>query len=549
MFAIREIPTRFAFNSDDTVELRMQKSATFLLASSCSVAGAIWSFMYYLIFGWSLTTVLPLIFLVIVGGALVLSHRNQNHYYTIYAQILCIIYIPALIQWSIGGAFDSGFVMSWALLGPLCSLMFFSIRQSLGWLALYLLNLAITVLFDGFFTTNGQYVSESMKLIFFIMNLGFASTVVFIFAGYYVQTAINEQQRATRLFEVNLNQEIALRQNEKLATLGKLSAGIAHELNNPAAATIRGADQLKLALTDLEQSEFKFGQSQVTKSQIDLLAPYLEIIEERAARPVELDPLTRSDKQSGLEAWLESHDVAESWSLAPNLVDVGLQIEDLTLLNKNYTQGEFKVVLSVLCNTFNTRNLLEEIRHGSSRISEIVGSLKSYSYLDQAPSQRIDIHDGLRDTLVMLRSKLKSGIQVITEFADQLPQIEAFGSELNQVWTNIIDNAVHAMAGKGELILRTRQQDEYIIVEIEDNGPGIPEGDLNRIFDPFFTTKKPGEGTGLGLHISHGIIVKKHGGELLVSSDTSGTRFIIRLPLVSKQEQDPVETTQPDIKG
>jgi len=185
----------------------------------------------------------------------------------------------------------------------------------------------------------------------------------------------------------------------------------------------------------------------------------------------------------------------------------------------------------LLCNTYSTRNSLEEIGHGTTRITGIIKALKSYSYLDQAPVQSIDIHEGLDDTLVMLRSKLKTGIQVRREYAEDLPRIEAYGSELNQVWTNIIDNAAGAMGGQGEIILRTYEEDTWVIVEIWDSGPGIPPEIQAEIFDPFFTTKPPGEGTGLGLNISYNIIVQKHRGQIAVDSKPGETRFVVKLPL------------------
>jgi signal transduction histidine kinase len=182
--------------------------------------------------------------------------------------------------------------------------------------------------------------------------------------------------------------------------------------------------------------------------------------------------------------------------------------------------------------TYISYSLLEEIGHGTERISEIVAALKTYTFMDQAPLQDVDVHAGLDSTLVMLRNKLKSGITVRREYDPDLPRIQAYGSELNQVWTNIIDNAIDAMEGKGEIALRTSHDEQWLIVELEDNGPGIPEAVLPRIFDPFFTTKAPGLGTGMGLNISHSIIVQKHQGRIEAYSRPGCTRFEVRLPRV-----------------
>ncbi len=328
-----------------------------------------------------------------------------------------------------------------------------------------------------------------------------------------------------------LQQELALRQSEKLATLGKLSAGVAHELNNPASATQRGAEQLQEAIEKLEQAEFRLGQANLSALQLESLRPHIQLIEARAREPLGLDPLSRSDQESEIEIWLDKQGVAEAWALSPMLVNIGYNCSKLTDLAENFKGGEFPAVVALLSNRYAIHNLLAEIGQGASRIIEIVKALKSYSYLDQAPTQAVDVHEGLDNTLVMLRSKLKAGVQVHRDYAPDLPRIEAYGSELNQVWTNIIDNAVDAMAGQGEITLRTYRQDSWVVVEIKDTGPGIPADIQARIFDPFFTTKAPGEGTGLGLNISHNIIVQKHKGQIAVYSKPGETCFQIKLPL------------------
>jgi signal transduction histidine kinase len=522
--------TFFAYDPKDSKETRLEKFAAFLIAGSCTLAGCIWTAMYYAIFGWGLITLLPASFVLIVGAGLIISHFSKNHHSVIYTQIICIIYIPSLIQWNIGGVFDSGFVLVWAFVGPICALMFFSVRRSVPWFLLFLINLAITVIFNDFFTSNGQTISENIKLFFFAMNLGFASTVVFVFASYYVNAAVREQKKVNKLLEANLQHEIVLRQNEKLATLGKLSAGVAHELNNPAASTQRGAEQLQDTITKLEQAEFTLGQSNLSTLQLESLESHTRLIEQRAKERLELNPLIRSDQENEIESWLKKQGVEEAWELAPMLVNIGYNCSELSDLAKNFSSQEFSVIVGLLSHKYTIHILLKDIGQSSYKITEIVKALKSYTYLDQASVKSVDIHEGLNDTLVMLRNNLKDGIQVRLDYAQNLPNIEAYGSELNQVWTNIIDNAVSAIGGQGEIVLKTYHQDDWIVVEIKDSGPGIPQDIQAKIFDPFFTTKPPGEGTGLGLNVSHNIIVQKHKGQFSVDSKPGETCFKVKLP-------------------
>ncbi len=327
------------------------------------------------------------------------------------------------------------------------------------------------------------------------------------------------------------NTEALLRQSEKMAQLGTLSAGIAHELNNPAAAVVRGADQLRNAIEEFVRVNAEVGQLSLSAEQQIVLEEQTIRAEKRATETQELDALTRNDREYALETWLESRGIDNVWDIAPGLINLNYTESDLSKLAERFGPDEFVSVVSSVNTTYAVRNLLVEISQGAGRISGIVKALKSYSYLDQAPVQSVNVHEGLDDTLLILRSKLKSGISVRREYDPDLPVIHAYGSELNQVWTNIIDNAADALEGQGEIIIRTRQVGESVVVEIEDNGPGIPPEIQPRIFDSFFTTKPPGKGTGLGLDISHNIVVYKHRGEIKVQSQPGKTLFEVWLPL------------------
>jgi len=340
-----------------------------------------------------------------------------------------------------------------------------------------------------------------------------------------------QKKKLRDLEKAYLHQEMMLRQSEKLATLGKLSAGMAHELNNPAAAAQRGAAQLGETISALQQTHLKLGEQQLNVGQLNKLLELDQLAQKKANRPPDIDALTRSDRESDLDAWLGEQGVENSWEIASNLVSLGYDQDALASLLAEFTPTQFETVLRWLNCTYIVYSLLEEIRQGSNRISEIVKALKAYSYMDQAPVQSVDIHEGLDNTLVVLRSKLKPGITVHRQYEPNLPKIQAYGSELNQVWTNLIDNAIDAMNGEGEITLRTRQDGPWVVVEVIDNGPGIPQAIQGNLFDPFFTTKPPGKGTGLGLNITHNIVVEKHHGRIEVHSEPGQTIFEVSLPL------------------
>ncbi len=322
-----------------------------------------------------------------------------------------------------------------------------------------------------------------------------------------------------------------LRQSEKMAQLGTLSAGLAHELNNPAAAVQRAAQQLREAEHKLQETHLAIGRMNLAASQLENLVERGRQVREKAREPDDLDPFVRSEREDDLEEWLEEIGVDDPWDLAHLLVGAGYKPEDLPELAEVFTEEQLPSVATWLGELYAMSSLLEEIHTGAVRISDIVKALKSYVYLDQAPVQAVDLHEGLDNTLVLLRHKLKDGIAIRREYDAELPKIQAYGSELNQVWTNLIDNAADAMGGKGELVLRTRQEGDWIVVEVEDNGPGIPEEQQGRIFDAFFTTKPPGQGTGLGLDITYNIVVNRHKGNIKVYSRPGKTVFRVRLPI------------------
>ena len=327
------------------------------------------------------------------------------------------------------------------------------------------------------------------------------------------------------------DQSDALYESERMAILGTLTAETVHDLNNPSAAIQRAAEQLSPRLNAQIEIRTELENLELSDEQMTVLFEERAKSAERAALAPELDALARSDRESELETWLEERRVEDAWEIAPTLVDIGFDESDLTILGEQFSENQLPHVLKYLSGDFTVQHLIAEISSASASISNIIQAYKSYVYLDQAPVQGVNIHEGLDGTLLILGGKLKEGISVRKEYAPDLPEIMAYGSELNQVWTNLIKNAADAMEGKGEIVLRTRSDNGWVVVEVQDNGPGIPPEFQERIFDTGFTTKSKDEGTGLGLGSSRKIVEERHRGEISLTSEPGNTRFEVRLPL------------------
>jgi PAS domain S-box-containing protein len=318
---------------------------------------------------------------------------------------------------------------------------------------------------------------------------------------------------------------------EKMASLGRLSAGMAHEMNNPASAAQRGAAQAITVFERLQDAQLQLGLLGFRGIQLVRLRELDRLAADRGNDPVQLGAVERSDREDEFEEWLDENGVSTGGELATSLVNLGLVRDDLESLRDMFGDYALPVVAEWLGLKSSVYALLSEIVVGTSRIVELVRALKMYTYMDQAPVQDVDLRAGLDNTLVILHNKLKHGVTVVREYEADLPPVQAYASELNQVWTNLIDNAIDAMGGEGTLTLRARRAGEWVELQFEDDGPGIPPGIRTKIFDPFFTTKPPGEGTGLGLAISRNIVVKKHGGRFDLESRPGCTRFTVRLPI------------------
>ncbi len=327
------------------------------------------------------------------------------------------------------------------------------------------------------------------------------------------------------------NSNALVGQRERLLALGKLSAGLTHELNNPAAAAGRAADTLRERLAGMRHKLALLAEGRLDREALKTLT----VLQEQfvaAGRSVQaLTALQTGDLEDELADWLDDHDVAQGWELAPVFVAGGLRVADLEEVAETAPAESLEGALRWLAYTVDTENLVREIGDATARITALVGAAKQYSQLDRAPHQDIDLHDGLDATLVMLARKLGEGIHVVKDYDRELPAIPAYPAELNQVWTNLIDNAADAMDGTGTLTVRTARDGEFALVEIGDTGPGVPPEVAKRIFEPFFTTKPVGQGTGLGLDVSWRVVVSRHHGDLQLQSHPGNTRFQVRLPL------------------
>jgi signal transduction histidine kinase len=320
-----------------------------------------------------------------------------------------------------------------------------------------------------------------------------------------------------------------LDQRERLAALGTITAGLTHELNNPAAAAVRSADELGDRIAKTGALLAALAGPGITGEELGALVALRDELVQREVpvrRAMEL-----SDAEDELGDWLEAHGFADAWELAPDLVSNGFAIPDAERIQELLGADRLPAAVRWLASGLELAELQSEISEAATRISTLLGAAKQYSQMDRAPYQSVKLADLLDSTLTMLTGKIGTRVKVVKSYDPELPPMQVYAAELNQVWTNIIDNALYAMAGSGTLTVRTARDGGCALVEIGDTGPGIPEDQLGQIFTPFYTTKPVGDGTGLGLDISWKIVVNRHRGDLRVESRPGDTRFQIRLPL------------------
>ncbi len=336
----------------------------------------------------------------------------------------------------------------------------------------------------------------------------------------------------------------AVSQRERLLALGSLSAGLTHELNNPAAAVVSATSALRDRVAGMRHKLGILTKHPYHQETLENLMELQERAVERVAKAPALGPMEASDAEDAVGEWLDGYGIEGGWDLAPVLVQAGLDTEWLDRVAEITENQYLEGAVRWLTYTVETELLMNEIQDSTARIMHLVGAAKQYSQLDRAPFQEVDVHDLLDSTLLMLSGKIGKGIKVVKNYDRTLPKIPAYAAELNQVWTNLIDNAVSAMDGQGTLTVRTAMDRDKVMVEFGDTGPGVPPEIQTRIFEPFFTTKPVGEGTGLGLDISWRIVAKKHHGEINVFSSPGDTRFRVWLPVTTPPASDEPDLDQ-----
>jgi signal transduction histidine kinase len=509
----------------DDEETRRRK-ALFTLALILLIPfGVVWAGLY-LVYGEPASAVAAMSYVAVTIAGLVLLFRFRNFALFWWTELALAFPVPVAQQLLLGGFVGSSAVILWSFLAVLLSVMFVGAREAWWWFGAFVIAVVACPILQPYVRAQNHLPTWLMS-VFFVLNVISVCAVSLVFLHSFAR-----DRRKLRELEVSyLNQEMMLRQADKLATLGTLAAGVAHELNNPAAAAARGAGQLRPLIERLQSTCLEL--STAASPQLAASIQRAGELIGGAGRAVSLSPLERSDRAEEMGPWLRGLGMDHPADAAEALADLGYTRAQLAELTSALPSANIPVFLSWMAGASEAHNLLAEIGEGAGRISQIVGAMRSYAYLDQAPVQEVDMTEGLENTLVLLGSKLKTGVVVHRDYAEHLPRIQAHGSELNQVWTNIIENAIDAVGAHGTITVRTSWRDGYVLAEIEDDGPGMPPEIAARVFDPFFTTKPPGKGTGLGLNISHNIVVQEHKGRITVHSTPGRTTFQVFLPITT----------------
>ena len=506
-----------------TTDRRVRETVVTGFAWIVTSAGAVWGAIYVGL-GLGGAAIYPWAFAALSAANVIAYRRHQRIKLFTCVQVFAILLVPFFLTLHFGGLVASGAVGLWSLLAPIGALLVIGPRFALGVFAAYTASIAVGVWADDNLTAI-ETLSSGAQLAFLLLNIVAVAFVAFwamrIFIAANDRLAI-EQQRLRAVEKSYVAQEAMLRQQDRLATLGRLSAGVAHELNNPAAAAGRATEHLGEVVNRLVDEAAVLLRLGVGSEGIEWMR---SIADDTASD----DPLDVADREDGLVRWLGSRSVDDPWDLAGALASLGFDVGVLNQVSERYNERQMLGSLHWIADVARARQLLGEVRMSTGRISEIVGALKGYSHMDGANVAPVDLVRGIEDTLVILKSQL-TGIDVETRFDPELPHIVGNGGELNQVWTNLLANAADALEGGGRIVVSARGDGHQVVVEVTDDGPGIPPGIIDSVFDPFVTTKPPGQGTGLGLSLTHQIITERHRGSIGVESRPGATRFTVRLP-------------------
>ncbi|HVR31986.1 MAG TPA: sensor histidine kinase [Acidimicrobiia bacterium] len=523
-------PDREVDGGATTGDRRVREAVVSGFAWIVTAAGVIWGSIY-LGLGLPAASIYPFGFAAL-SAANVMAYRRHRRYTVLTCiQMFAILLVPAALTLHLGGLIASGAVGIWSLLAPIGALLVIGPRFALG---IYFVFVGTVVL--GLWADDNvagvETLADGPRPAFLLLNIVGVSLVAFwamrTFIAANDRLAL-EQNRLRAIEKSYVAQEAMLRQQDRLATLGKLSAGVAHELNNPAAAAGRATQHLGEVVNRLVDDAIGLLRLGVGP---EGLAWMWSMVDPGAST----NPLDVADREEELGRWLVSRSADAPWDLANALASIGVDATVLNQASERFNERQVVGAAQWIADVARVRQLLGEVRTSMGRISEIVGALKGYSHMDGATRAPVDLVAGIEDTLVILRSQM-SGITVETRFDPALPRVVGNAGELNQVWTNVLANAAEALEGRGTITVVATCEGAEVRVEVVDDGPGIAPHLIASIFDPFVTTKAPGQGTGLGLNLTHQIVTDRHGGTITAESVPGQTRFTVRLPVADAGEE------------